>query len=284
MPDTVHLIPIEAIDEGALVRDRTDLEPEALAELQASIGKSGVRMPVEVFALEAPREGRTHGLISGFRRLAAVRALHGESGEARFAQVPAFLRAPADMAAALAAMVEENEIREEISPWERGMMMVVARKMGIFDSLEAAVDGLHPAVSGPKRTRLRALARVAEELDGQFTDPERFSQAELLRLAAACRAGFGPVLVAALSERGIDSHAMEWEAMLPVLAEAEAERGGGAAAEAAAPVRVLKLRRELTVRREAVKGGWVLRFTGREARWLLLDAVFDDLEILFGTI
>jgi hypothetical protein len=49
-------------------------------------------------------------------------------------------------------------------------------------------------------------------------------------------------------------------------------------------VRVLKLRRELTVRREAVKGGWVLRFTGREARWLLLDAVFDDLEILFGTI
>ena len=131
------------------------LEPEALEELRASIAAGGLRMPVEVFALAEPREGRTHGLISGFRRLAAVRALHGETGEARHARIAAFVRAPEDIAAALAAMVEENEIREELSPWERGRMLVMARDMGVFDSIEAAVDG---AASGGEQAEADAAA------------------------------------------------------------------------------------------------------------------------------
>jgi ParB family chromosome partitioning protein len=281
MADDVHMIPIDAIDETALVRDRTALDPEALAELKASVAAGGVRMPVEVFVPAAPRDGRTHGLISGFRRLAAVRALHAETGEARFAAVPAFLRAPADLAAALAAMVEENDVREELSAWDRARVVVVACRMQLFASLEAAVDGLHPAADRHKRTRLRAMARAVEALDGQLSAPERLSQAELMRLAAACRAGLGPAIVAALAEvrvpQGADAAALEWEAVLPVLAEAER---GGADAAGPPPCRVLQLRRELTLRREAIPGGWLLRFTGRDATLMQLEPVFDDLETL----
>src|SRR5690606_15828189 len=117
MPTTIHHIPIAAIAEDALVRDRTHLDPEALEELTGSIRADGLRLPVEVFVLDALKDGRTHGLISGFRRLAAVRALAAEE-VAGFETVAALVRAPKDMAAAMLAMVEENEVREDVTPWE----------------------------------------------------------------------------------------------------------------------------------------------------------------------
>src|SRR5690606_38747547 len=162
MPNTIHHIPITAIAEDALVRDRTHLDPEALEELTGSIRDDGLRLPIEVFVLDEPKDGRTHGLISGFRRLAAVRALAAEGIEG-FATVAALVRTPADMAAAMMAMVEENEVRDEITPWDRGALLVTAAEMELFEDVEAAVAGLHPRASRMKRTRLRAFARAVEE-------------------------------------------------------------------------------------------------------------------------
>ncbi|MDH3263066.1 MAG: hypothetical protein OEM24_03620 [Paracoccaceae bacterium] len=51
MPDPLISLQLDAIDVEALPRDRTSLCPEALAELRASILPSGLRQPVEVFAL-----------------------------------------------------------------------------------------------------------------------------------------------------------------------------------------------------------------------------------------
>jgi hypothetical protein len=89
MPE-VRPIPLPEIDEAALARDRTAHDAAALDELEASIAASGLRMPVEVYALAAPAGPHRYGLISGFRRLAAFRALHQSTGAERYAAIPAF--------------------------------------------------------------------------------------------------------------------------------------------------------------------------------------------------
>jgi ParB family chromosome partitioning protein len=283
MPDIVHHIPIHAIDEAALVRDRLGMDPEALQALARSIAVDGLRMPVEVFALAAPREGeggeKTHGLISGFRRLAAVRALAAE-GVAGQESIAAFVREPADMAAALAAMVEENEVRAEISAWERGALLVKAVQLRLFDDVEGAIAGLHPEASAVVRTRLRALALAAGELDYVFAAPERFTQGEVMRLAAACRAGFGEAIEAAVCEVPRKDHARQWEAVGPVLAEAAGAAPG--TLTGAGPCRVAELRGQLRVRRVKVKGGWSFRFTGRMAVDDMMSSLFIDIENRFG--
>ncbi len=119
MPDTVHQIPLTLIDAAALPRDRTTTDPTALAELTNSIARHGLRQPIELFATD---DG--FALISGHRRLQAFRQLAANRPE--FATVPAFLRSPATLAEALAAMVEENDIRADISPWEQGRIIVTA--------------------------------------------------------------------------------------------------------------------------------------------------------------
>ena len=65
----LHRLPIAQIDTNALPRDRTHLDPDALRELQTSIATNGLRMPIEVFAIEGPHP---YALISGLRRLTAV--------------------------------------------------------------------------------------------------------------------------------------------------------------------------------------------------------------------
>lgn len=69
----IHHLPIARIDAFALLRDRTALDPAALPLLQHSIATEGLRTPIEVWALSTPRNGNTHGLISGLRRFTAVR-------------------------------------------------------------------------------------------------------------------------------------------------------------------------------------------------------------------
>jgi ParB family chromosome partitioning protein len=267
-----RLLPIDALDEGALIRDRTLLDEEALAELKASIAVRGLRMPIEVFALTEAKDGRTHGLISGLRRLTAVRALYAETGEERWATIPTFVREPADVAQAVAEMVEENEVRADVSPWERGSFVVAARNAGVFATVEEAVDRLHGAAYPTKRSRIRAYARVAEELNGDFGAPERLSHEEIMRLAAAIRAGFGEDLRLALAEEPMADHGSQWRAVLPVLAEAEGKAPGP---DAGGARRVMHIARGLTLRREKVKGGFLVRVTGREAGGALVREVLD---------
>ncbi len=80
-PDTIHRIPLAEIDDDALARDRNCLDEDALTELRLSIAASGLRMPVELFALSEPRPPHRYGLLSGLRRLHAYRALHELTGD-----------------------------------------------------------------------------------------------------------------------------------------------------------------------------------------------------------
>ena len=142
MPQDIHQIPIDEIDAEALARDRVALDPEALTELRLSIAASGLRSPIELFAFREVEGRFRYGLISGYRRLTAVRALHELTGQPRYARIDAFLRTPDSAAAAFAAMVEENEIRDDISPWERGRIALVACEIGLHETIEAAVDAV----------------------------------------------------------------------------------------------------------------------------------------------
>lgn len=288
--DTPRQIPLADIDATALTRDRTHLDPAALDELRISIAATGLRMPIEVFALED--SPHPFGLISGFRRLTAFRALHDLTRAERYATIPAFIRTPASLAEALAAMVAENAIRVDLSPWEQGRVITTAFEQGLFANIEAATDALHAGATKAKRSRLRTLARLVEALDGDLTDPETLSVRQALRLAAAVRAGFAPLIRTALAESRDTTPALQWRILLPILAEAERppEAQDEAHTEATSPDpryptrprRILTPRHNLTIRRELTRTGWALHFTGRDATSSLIDTVFDEIERMFG--
>jgi ParB family chromosome partitioning protein len=277
MPDIV-LLPLAEIDEAALSRDRLKLEPEAQAELESSIAASGLRQPIEVFPIE-PAGERRWGLIAGYRRLAAFRALLERTGEARFAAIPAFVRERGSLAAALAAMVEENDIRAGVSPFERGITAVVARNQGAFGSIEEAVEGLYPNASKQKRQRLRTLAFFAEEIGGWFTAPETLSERQIERIARAIDGGFGELIRTALEESSLTEPNHQWSLVEPILVEAEEHaRNPEVSYRPGRPRRILRPRYHLTVRRERTRKGWCLHFTGREATGMMMDLVLDEIE------
>lgn len=283
MDDQVERIALEDIDDTAIPRDRTGLDGEALRELRDSVLASGVRQPVEVFRIAGTEGAPRYGVVSGFRRVTVCRELVA-MGVARFATVSAFVRPARDMGETLAAMVEENVVRADLSPYEQGRIAWIARERGVFGTIEAAVERLYPSANAAKRSRLRALARMAEALDGALAAPETLSLRQALRVAAAVRAGFGEVMATALEEAEARDPATQWALIAPYLAEAEkvGPEEPAAAGNRRRPIRVARPRAGLTIRREMTKAGWRLHFTGAEAKSALMDRVIEEIEALFG--
>ena len=184
-------IPLSEIDPSARLRDRTTLDPQALAQLQHSIVTEGLRSPIEVWRLSTPRDGYHYGLISGLRRLTACRALGHET-------IPAFLRSPQSLAQALTAMVTENEIRAPVSPYEKATLILNAVTEGHFDTPDAAIATLFPSTSRSSRQRLRAHATVVEALAPLLTAPETLTIRQLDTLATAITGGHEDLLTATL--------------------------------------------------------------------------------------
>lgn len=117
-----------------MIRDRSHLDQTTLVELTASIRANGLRLPVEVVA-----GGPPYALLSGLRRITAFRALAAEGGSDA---IPALIRPPMSRAEALAAVIEENEIREPLSAWERGRVIHIAHEEALFDTIEAAAEAM----------------------------------------------------------------------------------------------------------------------------------------------
>jgi len=277
----VTMLAIGTIDAGALARDRSGLDAEALRELKLSIARGGVRMPVEVFALEEARGEVAWGLISGYRRLWALRELHEATGQARYACVPALVRTRVGEAEALAAMVAENALRAGLSAWERGRIAVAARDAGAYPTVAAAVEGLYGSAGQAKRGRMRALARLAEEMDGALPAPEAMSERLALRLAQAVQAGNGAMIRAALGGVPAAGQGAALEAVLGAIAGAEEVVGGAGLARVR---RVAARRREvsrLTGRWERLAAGWAFTVTGEDATEALAAAVMARIRRLF---
>ncbi|MCA0922800.1 ParB/RepB/Spo0J family partition protein [Pseudooceanicola nanhaiensis] len=174
-------LPLDAVESGYLVRDRVALDEEEMQALMESLRARGQQTPVEVVDLG---EGR-YGLISGWRRCRALRRLHEETGEPRFARVLALLRRPEVSAEAYVAMVEENEIRVGLSYYERARIAAKAADQGVFETVQAALRGLFAAASRAKRSKIGSFVTIVRALDGQLRFPEALGERAGLSLAKA---------------------------------------------------------------------------------------------------
>jgi len=180
-------LPLEEIDTAHLVRDRISPDSPELDELIASLRARGQRTAIEVVDLGEDRAGAgrpRYGLISGWRRLTALKRLAAE--DPRFARVAAIVRAPEGAADAYLAMVEENEIRLGLSYYERARIVVKALEEGVFETERAALQGLFAHVSRAKRSKIKSVMAVVAALDGALRFPEALTERQGLELARAC--------------------------------------------------------------------------------------------------
>ena len=172
----IEALPLDAIDPAYLVRDRMVQDEEEMAALMASLAARGQQTPVEVVALPRPEGGRSHGLISGWRRLTAIGRLHARDGDPRFATIRARIVAPDNMQAAYVAMVEENEIRAGLSHYERARIVVQAYREGLYPTYKTALQGLFDSVSRSKRSKIGSFMTLAQNLDNDLRFPTAISE------------------------------------------------------------------------------------------------------------
>ncbi len=277
----IHQIPPDLIDPYALSRDRSATDDQADAELRASISAQGLRHPVEVWHFpedDAYGKPYCYGLISGYRRLAAARALGWD-------KVPAILHHPRAAADLYALMVAENEMRSQISPWEKGALIARALGSGLYPNPDAAIDALFTSAGRQKKHRLRSCLMVAEEFADRIRTPERLSVARIERLASAIRAGWADEVHEALPPPIRTTLEVQWRAIEPVLAEAlmpPRDEADLSPPDPRAPRRRLTIRK-LTLTRELTRSGWIIRFSGPDAKSPgLIDDVFKLVDHWLG--
>lgn len=269
-------IPTDRIDAHAMVRDRTVIEREALDELKLSIRANGLRLPIEVYQAE---EGGYH-LLSGYRRLMAVQEL-AELNDGDFTTIKALIRPRAETADAFVAMVEENEVRADLSQYERGRIAVIAASQGAFVNTEAAIAALYRTASAAKRSKVKSFAEIHEVLGDLLKYADTLTERRGLRLYGALRQGGEGRLRDVLDGASISSPEEEWAMLEAVITEIEegplkvAKRGRPKLPPKAGwdGKDTIHLSSGVTIRKERTPEGFVIRLAG--------DAVNDDLLEVF---
>ncbi len=216
----IQSLPLDRVEADHLVRDRIAVDDEDMQALLASLRARGQQMPIEVVELPADANGPRYGLISGWRRLTALRELALEGvGDGT---VSARIRQPEGAPEAYVAMVEENEIRASLSHYERARIVVRAEEAGVFPDRQAALRGLFGNVSRAKRSKIRAFTLIVRALDADLSFPTRIG--ERLGLALAQKLDGDPAFRGRLAERLAASAPETVEAEQTVIAEMLSER------------------------------------------------------------
>ena len=175
-------LPLSSVVPGHLVRDRADVDADDMEALKACLRDRGQQTPIEVVDLGSGQ----YGLISGWRRLMALQALSEEDqSTGAFGHVLALIRAPETAEEAYRAMVEENEIRDDISFYARASIAVKAAEQGVYPSTKAAVQSLFAAARAPKRSKIIAFTTLFEALDDHLRFPTAIPEKLGLPLASA---------------------------------------------------------------------------------------------------
>ena len=210
---------LDAVEPGFLVRDRIAAEDEDMATLTASIEDRGQQTPIEVQALG---DGR-YGLISGWRRLEALKVLGAKHGE-RFGTVKAFVRTVENEADAYVAMVEENEIRANLSYYERARIAHEAAEKGVFPTAEIAVRELFRHASRAKRSKILSFLTIHRSLGDVLRFPTAIGERAGLALAKALgEDGAAAQLTARLTERDCETAEAEMATLSAVPAQRRPE-------------------------------------------------------------
>lgn len=170
----LEALPLDEIDDRHLFRDRMVQDEEEMRALLTSLRARGQQMPIEVVRLEG---GDTpYGLISGWRRLTALRRLRAEDDDPRFATVRAMVIAPDTAQAAYQAMVEENEIRVNLSLYERARIAVRAMHEHVYPTQRAALQGLFANATRSKRSKIGSFIALVEAFDSVLRFPTAISE------------------------------------------------------------------------------------------------------------
>ena len=232
----IETLPLAAVDEGYIRRDRLVQDDDDMDALMRSLEARGQQTPIEVVALPAARGDVTHGLISGWRRLSALRRLHRATGDPRFASVLARVVAPADTQAAYVAMVEENEIRAGLSLYEKGRIALRSVHEGVYPTNRAALRGLFGSVSRSRRSKIGSFLELVEPLDGLLRFPAAIPEKLGLGLSRALQDDhrFAPALK--LSLRKAEPASAEAELALLNRALRDWEQAQKPQSDAPAPV------------------------------------------------
>ncbi len=203
----LQALPLSRVDPDYLVRDRVVQDDEAMATLIESLRQRGQQTPIEVVALDKGR----FGLISGSRRLQALKTLLAETGEERFATVLAIQRQPEGAAEAYLAMVEENEIRADLCFYERARIVARAVEQKVYPTHKAALLALFASASRARRSKIRSFLPIVAALDGVLRYPAALTERLGLRLSRALQedATLGARLRAALQAAAPTDEASE---------------------------------------------------------------------------
>lgn len=284
-------LPVGSIDADAMVRDRAVLDADEMLELRLSISANGLRLPIEVFELpgnpmpDAPK----YGLLSGYRRLMAVRELLGLSGDKKYKTIRAIVRPKTEADAAFVAMVEENEVRSELSQFERGRIAVISSQQGAFLNVEDAVNKLFATGSKAKRSKVRSFALIFEELGDMLEFPDALSEKRGLRLAQALRQGGESELREALGRGGVGTSEGEWAEIESVISVMDTpapdlRRGGRPKSRKSVSgwqdADTLVTSSGVTIRQKSDGAGYLLRFEGRPVDQDLMNSLVTEIRML----
>jgi len=190
------LLPLGAVRTGKLLRDRSRRGEPALDDLKASILALGLSNPIRV---EPDGQGG-YELIEGWRRLSAFKALLSETGEDRFARIPAsFVPAGETVEGLYRRMVDENLVRKDISWAEMARLARAYADEGIGGcaDVDAAVNLLFASANAQKRSYIRRFASLLARLEKVLEHPEAIPRA--LGLSLAQRLELRPELVAEIA-------------------------------------------------------------------------------------
>ncbi|MEO9651792.1 MAG: ParB N-terminal domain-containing protein [Roseobacter sp.] len=216
----IQHIPLSQIKQDHLLRDRMTLDEEEMAALMASLSARGQQTPVELIALS---DGG-YGLISGLRRVEGLRRLGKET-------VLALVRAPDSSEAAYLAMVEENEIRANLSFYERAQVAAEAARIGVYSSPQAAVQALFAHASASKRSKILNFVTLHTALGNVLQFPAAIPEKLGLALVRAIDGvpSFEGRLRDSLRKSPARDAAAERSALERALARVKSSTGKGAA-------------------------------------------------------
>ena len=282
-------IPLGEIQDDALLRDRTILDPTELQELKYSIAANGLRLPIELFEIDNAKTGQKYGLLSGFRRVRAYRDLLELTKQEKYQTIKALIRDPDVLGGTYAAMVEENEIRASLSHFERGRIAVIAAQQGVFSTVEDAVATLFKVASKSKRSKIRSFSLIFEELGDLLTFPEDLKERDGLRLATALRNGAESQLRDTLTDKPPADPIEEWAALEPVVADfelsAEPSKKGGRPKASTAKTGwhddTLHLSSGVTLRRGFHGGKYTIQIGGKGVDGNLVKTAMEQLQYMF---
>lgn len=209
-------IKVDYIERDRLVIDDADMEA-----LCNSLRSRGQQTPIEVVEL-SDRPGH-YGLISGWRRYHALKTLLEETGDARFGTVLGLVRQPKDTSDAYLAMVEENEIRANLSYFERARIAVHCVDQKVFETDKAALGQLYANASRARRSKIGAFMPIVRALRNVIKHPDAVSERLGLEISQAMRKdlGLSEKLRGALAGKSFSTAAAEQDALRKVLTAAK---------------------------------------------------------------